>query len=104
MSYTDVQRWTQLLDAWEAQVSRAKASLETAGQETVEFQWAPPTDLGPLPPQLASRAAALVRELQDLSSRSASAIDQLRRQRRAADHLSATSGSEAAPVYLSVDG
>jgi hypothetical protein len=54
-----VAAWSAVLDELERSVAQAERSLTTGGTEPYA-DWQPPADLGPLPHELADRAAGLV--------------------------------------------
>lgn len=67
------QRWTLVLDAYEATLARQQMTIDAVAAGTSDAVPAPPTfvppnDLDPLPDALAERAAALTSATRDLAA------------------------------------
>lgn len=95
------------VDAW----TMVLEELERGHQDGTQHEeqgndvdhWTPPAGLGPLPAELAPRAAALVTALTEAASRKAAARDEIARQLAGvrAVPLAADAGD---PVYLDTSG
>ncbi len=80
---------------------RAARTPETADVAVTE-PWRTPRGLGPLPADLAPRAAALVERQRDLVRRTAEQLGEHRRRLRTSDGL--RTRAAAVPVYLDIEG
>lgn len=89
--------WEDMLRALEQAVEHAATLLE---QDDLPepVQWAPPTDLGQLPPALAERARALLTRQQEVSRLLSDAVGDSRRENRLLSRL--RQSEPRPPVYL----
>lgn len=101
--------WSRALAEMEAVADRAEALLRAARSPEVAAgldvavtePWRTPRGLGPLPLDLAPRAAALVERQRDLVRRTAEQLGEHRRSLRLADSL--RTRPAAVPVYLDAE-
>ena len=85
-----VSGWPGVLDAYEARLAAQRAGLDSGDVEVAPFE--PPAGLGPLPADLADRAARLLADARVLEAELA--------ERLAAAEPAAHSGERATPAYL----
>ncbi|RAX49708.1 hypothetical protein DQ353_07715 [Arthrobacter sp. AQ5-05] len=92
--------WEQILDGLAAHVAtlRSAAADESMLLELPVAQWLPPEGLGAIPEGLASRAAALLSQMQDLAPLLEQRREATMKQLRAVDSVPRDTGQSA--IYL----
>ena len=68
--------WSSALEALEADVDALDQALRD-GSNVAVSSWQPPTDLGPVPADLAPRAERLLRRISEVRGRGAQRLDEL---------------------------
>jgi hypothetical protein len=70
------ERWARVLDDLEADLDEVGRALD-AGEAPTHRAWAPPTDLGPPPPELLARAQGLSEKVAGMLRRSEQRLGEL---------------------------
>ena len=99
-------RWEAVLDELEADIHRTQELLVSPGPTNADLmrtaQWVPPTDLGPLPETLRSRAEAVVNQQRTLTATLNETLVTTRAHLRVADTLRRRNAPQA--VYIDTLG
>ena len=99
-------RWEEVLDELEADIHRTHELLVGPGPAAADLmhaaQWVPPTDLGPLPETLRSRAEAVANQQRTLTEALNETLATTRAHLRVADTLRRRNAPQA--VYIDTLG
>ena len=95
-------RWAAALTDLELDVAEAEASLHADHAPAPSTDWQPPTNLGPLPASLRTRAEALLARQTEVARQVTEAAALSRRHARAVQSMRAN--GPARPVYVDMAG